>query len=142
MVDIIFYEKPGCINNARQKKLLRDAGHQLDCRNLLLEKWSDEALLPYFITMPVSMWFNKSAPDIKSGEIDILTIGKNEALELMVKNPILIRRPLMRVGDDYQVGFDIKLVNEWIGLTVESGKKDLESCPKEHGDSCEISVKA
>ena len=37
MATITFYEKPGCINNTRQKKLLEAAGHQVVAKNLLTE---------------------------------------------------------------------------------------------------------
>ena len=35
MAKIIFYEKPGCGGNARQKALLLASGHELEVRNLL-----------------------------------------------------------------------------------------------------------
>jgi hypothetical protein len=42
MATIDFYEKPGCIGNARQKKLLQAAGHHLRVHNLLTELWSPD----------------------------------------------------------------------------------------------------
>lgn len=135
MVDVVFYEKPGCINNNKQKKLLIDAGHQVDSRNLLTEQWSREVLLNYFDTLSVKQWFNNSAPDIKSGLIDPDALKRKDALDLMVKNPILIRRPLMRVGNEYQVGFNIELVARWIGLT-STVNEDMERCPQLPGHRC------
>ena len=35
MADVIFWEKPGCAGNARQKALLAAAGHRLKVRDLL-----------------------------------------------------------------------------------------------------------
>ncbi len=140
MAHVIFYEKPGCINNSKQKKLLMDAGHQLECRNLLTEKWSKEALMEFLDGMSVTMWINSSAPEIKSGKIDPSKLTEDSALELMIKNPILIRRPLMRVEDECWVGFETKLVDQWIGLSNISGKEDLENCPRQSGHSCNTSV--
>ena len=73
MARIVFYEKPGCINNVRQKKLLRQAGHTIVARNLLSENWSADAsqLQAFFAGKPVSEWFNRSAPAIKQGLISI-----------------------------------------------------------------------
>ncbi|PJC70634.1 MAG: arsenate reductase family protein, partial [Zetaproteobacteria bacterium CG_4_8_14_3_um_filter_59_5] len=48
MALITFYEKPGCINNTRQKKLLKQAGHRLVEMNLLSEPWTAAGLRPYF----------------------------------------------------------------------------------------------
>lgn len=150
MANIVFYEKPGCINNSKQKKLLRNAGHQVESRNLLTESWSRSTLLEYFDSMVVSRWFNSSAPDIKSGQIDPSTLSEDAALELMIENPILIRRPLMRVGEKCRVGFDVEHVDQWIGLgglnvasADDSDKQsieDLETCQQPSGHSCKAPV--
>ncbi len=140
MVTILFYEKPGCINNTRQKALLTAAGHEVLARNLLTEPWSRDRLRPFFGQRPVVEWFNPSAPQIKSGEVHPDQLDEATALTLMVQNPLLIRRPLMQVGDRCEVGFDTNFVDQWIGLqpdqptqkeTVEILKKqDLQTCPK------------
>ena len=48
MATVTFYEKPGCINNTRQKKLLAAAGHQVVAKNLLTEVWQAERLRAFF----------------------------------------------------------------------------------------------
>ncbi|WP_017716702.1 ArsC/Spx/MgsR family protein [Kamptonema formosum] len=133
MTDIIFYEKPGCINNAKQKALLLAASHQLQVRNLLQEPWTAETLRPFFGSKPVAEWFNPSAPRIKSGEIIPDRLDEAAALALMVADPLLIRRPLMRAGDIFEVGFDTEKINAWIGLKpANSPIQDLETCPRSH----------
>ena len=54
MAELTFYEKPGCQGNARQKALLRSAGHQLTVRNLLTEPWTAERLQGFFGDLPVA----------------------------------------------------------------------------------------
>ena len=88
---IVFYEKPGCINNKRQKKLLVAAGYHLQVKDLLSEPWKPEVLRQYFGSNPINEWFNQSAPAIKSKELDITSLTESEALALMQKDPILIR---------------------------------------------------
>ena len=44
MATIFFCEKPGCINNTRQKTLLESAGHEVIARNLLAETWTQPRL--------------------------------------------------------------------------------------------------
>ena len=139
MVDVVFYEKPGCINNRKQKDLLLQAGHRVESRNLLIESWNKYLLQEYFDAMSVTMWFNCTAPDIKSGLIDPSDLTEDEAFELMIANPILIRRPLMRVGDECRVGFDINLVDQWIGLS-HSTEPDLETCPRSSSHGCESAI--
>jgi len=70
MATVYFYEKPGCINNTRQKKLLAAADHQVVAKNLLAEAWQPERLRAFFGDMAVRDWFNYSAPAIKHGEIE------------------------------------------------------------------------
>jgi nitrogenase-associated protein len=130
MAMVYFYEKPGCINNTRQKKLLAAAGHQVVVKDLLTENWQPEHLRPFFGPLPVKGWFNASAPAIKQGEVQPDKLTEQEAIALMLENPLLIRRPLMQVGDSLMVGFDQEAVDNWIGLTETKDATDLESCPR------------
>jgi nitrogenase-associated protein len=129
MATVVFYEKPGCFNNKRQKDILAAAGHQVIAKNLLSETWHAECLRAFFGALPVRNWFNYNAPSIKMGQIKPDKLDEQRALDLMVDNPLLIRRPLMQVGDERRVGFDQHLVDEWIGLNTNT-ETDLESCPK------------
>jgi nitrogenase-associated protein len=130
MATVFFYEKPGCINNTRQKKLLSAAGHQVVAKDILTETWQAERLHAFFGALPVRDWFNYSAPDIKHGEIEPDALTEQEALALMLDNPLLIRRPLMQVGDSLMAGFDQQAVDRWIGLQKIETASDLESCPR------------
>ena len=130
MATVTFYEKPGCSNNTRQKKLLAAAGHQVVAKDILNEAWQPERLRSFFGALPVRDWFNYSAPAIKHGEIEPDALTEQEALALMLENPLLIRRPLMQVGDSLMAGFDQQTVNDWIGLSETQTTSDMESCPR------------
>jgi nitrogenase-associated protein len=130
MASIVFYEKPGCANNTKQKVLLATAGHSVWPKNLLTEKWTPMRLRPFFGELPVSQWFNPSAPRIKSGELSPERLSEDEALLQMVNDPLLIRRPLMMVGDQFRAGFDQIEVDRWIGLQSWMIAQDLETCAK------------
>lgn len=142
MVTVIFYEKPGCINNTKQKALLLAAGHVVEAHNLLLTPWQPEQLRLFFGNRPVAEWFNRTAPAIKSGQVVPEQLDADTALALMVADPLLIRRPLMQVGDRREVGFDTPQVDQWIGLQAwdESQRmvatalqqQDLQTCPHTH----------
>ena len=139
MAVVTFYEKPGCKGNLRQKTLLAAAGHTVQARSLKAEPWTAERLLAFLGALPVADWFNRSAPAVKSGEIVPENLGFEHALHLLLENPLLIRRPLMQVGEERMVGFDAAAVNAWIGLhgvTLPEG--NIEACvhgPEGHG-SC------
>jgi nitrogenase-associated protein len=135
MSKIIFYEKPGCINNTKQKALLQEAGHDLEVRNLLTEVWTPKRLRPFFGDLPVSQWFNRTAFQVKSEEVIPEQLDEETALALMVENPILIRRPLIQVGDRQEIGFDLNKINTWVGLQTKNDNflsQDLETCPRNH----------
>lgn len=134
MAQIHFYEKPGCANNARQKQMLREAGHELVVHDLLETPWRAEELRAFFGERPVAEWFNRAAPRIKSGEIVPEDLDDAAALALMLDDHLLIRRPLMQVGDLRSVGFDADKVHAWIGLNPdeEAARADLESCRRPH----------
>lgn len=139
MATITFYEKPGCKGNLRQKTLLAAAGHTVQAKSLKTEPWTADRLLAFLGKLPVAEWFNRSAPVVKSGEIVPENLGFEDALHLLLNNPLLIRRPLMEVGDERMVGFDLARVDAWLGLNdVELPEGDIETCahgPEGHG-SC------
>lgn len=135
MVQVVFYEKPGCSGNARQRKLLTDSGHWLEVHDLLSHPWTAETLRPFFGDKPVTEWFNTSAKAVKSGEIDPGAFDEAAALALLVERPLLIRRPLMAAEGRQACGFDAAAVDAWIGLK-QVPEENIEACvhgPGGHG---------
>ncbi|MDD2539693.1 MAG: hypothetical protein PHH28_01450 [Desulfuromonadaceae bacterium] len=130
MAKITFWEKPGCQGNARQKEILLASGHELEVRNLLTEPWSEEVLAQFFGTRPITEWFNPAHPKVKAGEVAPGNYKREEALRLMVAEPLFIVRPLMQVGNERLAGFDVAQVHNWIGLALDSvGERDPRNCP-------------
>lgn len=132
MARVIFYERPGCVNNARQKALLWASGHEVIAHDILKTPWTAASLRPFFGDRPIREWFNQSAPQIKMGEIVPQDLDETTALELMIEDPTLIRRPIIQVGDIYQIGFNRSQVDAWIGLASPKGLEKIEVCPKTH----------
>jgi nitrogenase-associated protein len=140
MATIVFYEKPGCINNTKQKELLRKGGHTVVERNLLNYPWTADELRPFFGRLPsVAHWFNPSAPRIKKGEVCPAVIDADQAIEMMLEDPYLIRRPLMESGGQRHCGFDPATVHAWVGLGREFNLSENISCcpnPSPASKSC------
>lgn len=128
MATVLFWEKPGCGGNARQKKLLAASGHAVVARNMLTEPWTAERLRAFFGARPVAEWFNRAAPRVKSGEVAPESLDEETALALMLEDRLLIRRPLMQVGERRESGFDSALVADWIGLGPADGEAVDETC--------------
>ena len=145
---LIFYEKPGCATNSRQKVLLQRAGVQFEVRSLLAEKWTTDHLEKFFSGLPVTEWFNRVAPRIKKGEVRPETVSAAQALALMVADPLLIRRPLLQKGAWHYVGFVWDEIAPQLGIAsaidaAGNSKKaagdDLEACSHgahAHAKSC------
>ncbi|MEO0810043.1 MAG: ArsC/Spx/MgsR family protein [Pseudomonadota bacterium] len=129
MVKVIFYEKPGCIGNGRQKVLLSRAGHELDVRDMTAAPWTPQILRSFFGDRPLALWFNQSSPRLKSGEICPDKLDEREALALMCADPLLIRRPLLEVDGRREVGFEPAFIRDWIGLDVTDTDVG-EGCPR------------
>ena len=126
---VVFYEKPGCVSNARQRALLAGLGHRLEVRDLLAEPWTPERLRTFFGDRPVAAWFNQTAPRVRSGELPIDRLTETAALALMVAEPILVRRPLMEVDGLRACGFEPGPVLEALGVVLAPGQ-DLQSCSR------------
>jgi len=116
---VVFYEKPFCAANAKQKQILKASGCTIIERNLLEHDLDKEALRTFMGEKNVTDWFNPAAPAIKNGEISPATLDEASAMELLMNNPILIRRPLMVIGSEKLCGFDEKKVSEVLERYVE-----------------------
>lgn len=132
MAHVIFFEKPGCANNARQKAWLTSAGHTVEARDLLRHPWSRDELLSYLEAHPVAAWFNPAAPRIKSGDVLPASLEREPALRLLLGEPLLIRRPLLCSEGRRELGFDVGRVHAWLGLPEEVvatfATRDAERC--------------
>ncbi len=132
MTTLNFYEKPGCANNARQKRMLLDAGHEVIAHDLLSEPWTAQRLLDFFHGLPVADWFNRAAPEVKSGAIDAACIDADAALAMMLNNPLLIRRPLIETAQWKLVGFDAEQIEQYLGVV---GIGATAPCPSAHASA-------
>lgn len=134
MALVIFYEKPGCGGNAKQKQLLSRSGHDIVARDLLAEPWVAETLLAFLAPLPAAAWFNRAHPKVKSGEIVPEAFIAETALAALLADHLLIRRPLLQVGDERRVGWDEDAVAAWISLTPAG---ITEGCPRGDGHRCD-----
>ena len=116
---IIFYEKPGCVTNQKQKTSLRHAGCMVIVRSLLDHQMTPEELSTYLEKRPVDEWFNPNAPAVKRGEVDPASYTKEEALDLLFHQPILIRRPLISVDGHRMCGFDKTVIEGILGVSLD-----------------------
>ncbi len=127
-MEIVFYEKPLCATNARQRRLLEAAAHTVVARSVLSEPWTAERLREFFACLPVPQWFNPAAPRVKSGALEPAALKPDDALALLLSEPLLIRRPLMEIGTARIAGFDERRLRDLIGLEPPESAGGLEGC--------------
>jgi nitrogenase-associated protein len=130
---VVFYEKPGCAGNKKQKDLLKTHGVEFEVKSMLDTPWSVESLSSFFDGLEKDKIVNQFAPQVKSGEIIPEKLSKDELINLMIKEPILIKRPLIEVGEDKVCGFDIPKLNKLLNLDLDS-KKEIGTC--QSSDPC------
>ncbi len=135
MTTLLFFEKPGCVTNAMQKTLLRAAGLRVVERDLLTEPWDADRLRAFFTGLPVREWFNPAAPAIRSGAIQPDALGAQQALAKMLADPLLIRRPLIEVGERRFVGFSPEKLSAALGGDWPSASK-VASCLRPADGPC------
>ena len=128
-----FYEKTGCSGNAKQKELLKNHNISFSVKSLLDTSWTNDTLSQFFEGLSVNEIFNPFAPQIRDKEIDIKKLSKEEAINLMIRNPILIKRPLLDINGTKICGFDIEKINKLLNVNIDTNKK-LNTCSS--SDSC------
>lgn len=103
----------------KTEKSLKDTGCMVITRNLLKSEMTKDELLSYLKDRSLQEWFNPNAPKIKSGEIDPKDFSLQEAIELLLHEPILIRRPLLSINGHRMCGFDPKAIEHALGFSLK-----------------------
>lgn len=141
MARVIFYGKPSCGGNARQRALLRASGHEVEERDLFRHPWTAPALRAFFGDLPPQAWFNRSAVKVKSGEVKPEGFAEEEALAALLADPPLIRRPLMEIDGRLFTGWDADMLGALVGLTP-GGRPVTEACVRPEGTGCSAPAEA
>lgn len=136
-----FFEKPGCKGNAKQRARLEELGYTLQVKDMLSEPWTADSLRPFFAQHPVSAWFNTSAVKVKSGEIDPSGFDEQAALKVLIADPMLIRRPLLRTPLGCAAGFAPGVELAEIGIDIPDHETVGEGCLHKGLKPCQTPIK-
>lgn len=126
---ITFYTKPGCIGGRKQKAYLEGLGYTVEVKSIFEEGFEPSDLASFFGDKPIEEWYNLTAPDVKSGTVVPGSHGEIESLVELCNSPILIKRPLMIIGDLKMSGFDKDLLGEVLEGFI-APEEDLDVCQK------------
>ena len=83
---------------------LAQAGVELEERDFFQDRLSEEELRALLGDTPASQVFSWSSPSFKKLGLVRDDLDDEQLIRLMVDEPRLIRRPLVRVGDQVVVG--------------------------------------
>lgn len=61
---------------------------------------------------PASEMFNSRSPSVKSMRLEPIKLDSDELINLMVQEPRLIRRPVVRIDDKVYFGADSKILEK------------------------------
>lgn len=91
--------------------------------------------MPYIDGKSPQQMMNCTAPAIKSGEIQQSELGADEAIRLVIENPILIKRPLVAVDGKHIQGFNDERLQPYLGNW--DGADDVMTCPNLKAMPCD-----
>ncbi len=123
MAEMTFFAKTGNPESNRQRKQLQHAGNELHCRDILRQKWTRKKLLPFVRGRDPLQIMDSSAVMIRKGGIDPVLITFDEAVDLMVASPELIKGPLVEVDGLSIQGFEDSRLRKYLGEKAGLTKK-------------------
>ncbi|MFD1691045.1 ArsC/Spx/MgsR family protein [Azotobacter chroococcum] len=91
--------------------------------------WTREQLEAFFAGLEKDAMVNSAAPKIKSGELDVAALSRDELIGKMLAEPLLIKRPLLEVGETRICGFDIPRLNALLEVDMPV-PETINSCLK------------
>jgi ADP-ribosyl-[dinitrogen reductase] hydrolase len=122
MKKVVLYQKSGSKKAREQKDMLAAAGYEVELRDLTAEHWTSAGLRPFFAERPVSEWFDPSAPQVLSGEIDPSRANPQQALVMFSVNPSLINGPLIKCNGRCASGLNVRELRYFLDVHASGGK--------------------
>ncbi len=85
-------------------------GVEFEARDFFKEPFAEDELAAMMKLAPPSEIFSWRSPSLKSMDVDRESLMPEDLLRLMLQEPRLIRRPILRVGDRLIVGANLKTI--------------------------------
>ena len=90
----------------------------LEVRSILDTAWDKPTLEAFFEGLTPEEMINPFSPQLKDGSFKLEEHTKESLIEVMVSTPILIRRPLLQIGEVKLCGFDIEKLNALLKISM------------------------
>ncbi len=92
--------------------MLLQKGLELEERDYFKEPFSEQEILDLAGTVGLSEIFARRSPSLKKLGLAGQELPNDEMLKLMLQEPRLIRRPLVKIGDKMLIGANLKVLSE------------------------------
>ena len=83
---------------------------EFDDRDFFKEPFTHEEIKALLQGKPASDMFSFKSPSFKALELDQTKLKDNDLINLMLKEPRLIRRPVVKIGKNVYFGADAKVL--------------------------------
>jgi Spx/MgsR family transcriptional regulator len=109
---IDFYCWNSCNTCRQTKAYLVEKGYELNYRDFFKEPFTKSEIQTLLSGRPAAEMFNARSPSVKDLGINSDSLTSDEMIELMLVEPRLIRRPIVRVEGRIHFGTNIKLLEQ------------------------------
>ena len=81
-------------------------------RDFFKNKFSREEIIKLLQGRPASEMFNPRSPSVKSLGLDPAKLSNDKLIDLMLQEPRLVHRPVVRIDDKVYFGADSKVLEK------------------------------
>ena len=81
-------------------------------RDFFKDKFTREEMVELLQGRPASEMFNPRSPSVKSMGLETSKLSNDKLIDLMLQEPRLVRRPVVRINDKVYFGADSKVLEK------------------------------
>jgi arsenate reductase/regulatory protein spx len=112
---IDFYGWNNCNTCQKAKKYLQQEGFELNYRDFFKEKFTKGEIEELLTGRPAVEMFSTRSPAVNALGLKTESLTQVEMIELMVEEPRLIKRPIVRIDGRIYFGTDVKTLAKILG---------------------------
>jgi Spx/MgsR family transcriptional regulator len=109
---IDFYGWAQCNSCLQTRAYLLEKGYELNYRDFFKERFTKTEILEILDGRKAVELFNPNGPIIKALGVNIENLTADEMIELMLEEPRLVKRPIVRINGQTHFGTNVKMLKE------------------------------
>jgi arsenate reductase-like glutaredoxin family protein len=109
---IDFYGWSQCNNCLQTKAYLLERGYGLEYRDFFKERFSKTEIIDILGGRKAAEMFSPNGPILKALGVNVENLTQDEMIELMLEEPRLVKRPIVRINGQIIFGANVKMLRE------------------------------